>query len=264
MAFRLYLATGTSTELLKTTFGNWNWHEKPINCLVTFPFIKAWDEANPDPPWNVGRTILDSGAFSAWNSGKVIDFEKLCTEAGNGRWDEAVALDVIGNPLAGLDNARKMKERGLHVMPVFHFGEPWEILEAYKAEFNRIGLSCRFGEPIKESMRWLEQCFARAYPAEFHSFGWVKESALMALPFATADTASWHTGIRFGKGQAYPGLRIPKRTEAGPGVYDLKADVLHYLRMEERIIERWQKELARFEVTETSVPSVAESQSLSA
>jgi hypothetical protein len=247
--FALHFATGTSAELLKTTFGPWDWTTNPINVLVTFPFIKQWDSAQQDLniQWPVKKTILDSGAFSAWNSGKTIDFEALCTEAGNGRWDEAVCLDVIGDAWASLANARKMKSRGLHVMPVFHFGEDWQVLSAYKEEFGRIGLSCRFGEPIKQSMKWLEQCFARAYPAQFHSFGWVQEKALMALPFATADTASWHTGIRFGKGQAMPGIRIPKRTEAGPEVYNLKADVLHYLRLEERIQNRWATELAQFE-----------------
>lgn len=264
MAFKLYLATGTSTELLKTTFGPWDWVNNPINCLVTFPFIKTWDEAQKTlgVQWPVKSTILDSGAFSAWNSGKVIDFEALCTEAGNGRWDEAVCMDVIGNPEASLENARIMKARGLHVMPVFHFGEPWDILKAYKEEFNRVGLSCRFGEPMAYSMRWLEQCFARAYPCPFHSFGWVQEKTLMALPFATADTASWHTGIRFGKGQAYPGIRIPKRTEAGPDVYDLRADVHHYISMEERIQRKWQKELQQFEVASQPLANELQSSSV--
>lgn len=244
--FSLFLATGTSTELLKSTFGPWDWEKKPINCLVTFPAIKNWDAAQPDPPWPVKASILDSGAYSAWNSGKVIDFDELCKEAGSGRWDEAVALDVVGDAQASLENARKMKERGLHVMPVFHFGEPWHILQAYKDEFGRIGLSCRFGEPKAKSMAWLDQCFSRAYPSQFHSFGWVSEEMLMRFPFTTADTASWHTGIRFGKGQAYPQLRIPRRTEIGPEAYDLRADVLHYLRLEERIQARWKKELEQF------------------
>jgi hypothetical protein len=248
MDFRLFLATGTSPELLKTTFGPWDWTARPINCLVTFPFIEAWDKAQNELniKWPVKSTILDSGAYSAWNSGKVIDFDKLCAEAGNGRWDEAVALDVIGDSDASLANARKMKERGLHVMPVFHFGESFSVLMDYKKEFKRIGLSCRFGEPVAKSMAWLDQCFARAYPAEFHSFGWVSEKALMRFPFTTADTASWHTGIRFGKGQAYPGLNLPRRTQVGPSAYDLRADVLHYLRLEERIISRWRTELQRF------------------
>lgn len=244
--FRLYFATGTSTELLTTTFGPWDWQTRPINVLVTFPFIKSWDKAQPTPPWPIKSTILDSGAFSAWNSGKTIDFDQLCAEAGNGRWDEAVGLDVIGDPVASLKNCLRMKERGLEVMPVFHFGEPWEILEEYKKQFKRIGLSCRFGEPVNQSNKWLGQCFARAYPAQFHSFGWVSEKTLLAFPFTTADTASWHTGIRFGKGQAYPGLRLPKRTEVGPGAYDLRADVMHYLKLEERIIARWKKELEKF------------------
>lgn len=256
MGFELFFATGTSQELLRTTFGPWDWQTNAINCLVTFPFIKTWDEAQKtlgeqrnelNYRFPVKKTILDSGAFSAWNSGKVINFDDLCAEAGNGRWDEAVALDVIGDAWASLENARRMKNRGLHVMPVFHFGEPWEVLQVYKEEFDRIGLSCRFGESLKDSQRWLEQCFTRAYPAKFHSFGWVQEKALMLLPFTTADTASWHTGIRFGKGQAMPGIRIPKRTEAGPQVYDLRADVHHYLRLEERIQRRWETELKRFE-----------------
>ena len=245
MSTQLFLAACSNSEVLKQTFDDWDWVARPLNILVTFPFVKLWRRAC-QPHWATKATMLDSGAYSAWKSGEVIDFDKLCTEARDGGWNEAVGLDVIGDPVASAKNCQLMKARGLSVMPVFHFGDPWHLLAEYCSEYQRVGLSCRFGEPHAQSMRWLEQCFARAYPARFHSFGWVKREMLLTVPFATADTASWHSGVRFGHSKFMRGLKIPRKSQAPDPTraYDLRYDVMNYLRLEEEVQDKWRKELA--------------------
>lgn len=76
-------------------------------------------------------------------------------------------------------------------MPVFHIGDPWDLLTWYCERFPKVGLSCRFGEPEAVSLRFYEQCFARAWPHRFHSFGWVDDMALSRFPFHSADAATW-------------------------------------------------------------------------
>jgi len=224
----IYMAFSANTGAIETLI-NHDFEVQPLSLLVSFVYIREFYRTRTKWRTLPPRTMLDSGAFSAWNSGEQIDIESLMKEARAG-WGEAIALDVINNPTASVKNALLMKSRGLDVMPVFHFGEPFEILEEYKRTFPRIGLSCRFGEPVKQSMNWLELCFKKAYPAKFHSFGWVTRPMLQTFPFWTADTASWTTVMRFGQSRFFgrvPGAKATCRLDAEVNFY---YELQHYLK----------------------------------
>ena len=235
--FQLFFAYSRGGPGLKTFIG-WNWQQLPLNVLVAFPFISKLDPSFQEKP---AQMMLDSGAYSAWNSGKVIDIDQLISETKKTIWQESICLDVIGNAEESLKNALYMKENESPAFPVFHIGDPWEILREYCQQFDRVGLSCRFGESTKESMRWAGQCFAREWPHRFHSFGWVAEEALMSYPFATADTASWERGpAAFGWWKAFGG-QLP--AGALRGGRNLGAEVQWYLSLENRVQGRWNKVL---------------------
>jgi hypothetical protein len=238
----LYFAICGSPDINIATFTEWDWANKPLNILAAFPrFVNVWKKVNKD--WPTKSLMLDSGAYSAWNSGQVIDINVLCEEAKNPCWDLVVGLDVIGDGAATLKNVLYMKELGLNIIPVFHYGEPWEFLLEYKNQFKYIGLG---GRPQKKDVRdrWLEQCFARAYPHRIHLFGCGEMKLLSKFPFTSADTASWHTPAGWGASQATPGLRRPRKSEAGASVYDLRAEIHYYLDVEAKVQDRWSKELA--------------------
>ncbi len=239
---QIYFASSPRADLLELTFGPWDWINKPLNILVAFPFVGVWHSENKN--WATKATMLDSGAYSAWSAGKEINMDELCQEALNPCWDEVVALDVIGDAEASLKNSLEMKARGLTVMPVFHFGDPWEILQEYKDKFDRIGIASGHGAPRADRMKWTAQCFARAYPAKFHSFGWVWKRVLMEFPFVTADSSSWAAGTRFGVSKIHKGMKVPKKSEVGASNADLRFDVLEYYRLQEELVERWKSELA--------------------
>lgn len=168
-----------------------------LNLLVTFVSMDKWLKC-PAKDRQFAKTMLDSGAFSAYNSGDVVDIAELEAEVATGKWDESVALDVIGDAEASLCNAQRMAPLGS--MPVFHIGDPWAHLAEYVAIAQKVGLSCRFGESTPESVRWLEQCFARAWPHQFHSFGAIALPFLSRFPFCSADEslgASHNWGCTF-------------------------------------------------------------------
>lgn len=243
MGTHLYFASGSSGKLFEVNFNNWDWVDRPLNILVAYPFVPSWRsmKGNQNGTFQPARTMLDSGAYSAWKSGLTIDFEGLCQEAKDGGWNEVVALDVIGDGEKSLANALEMKSRGLTVIPVFHFAEPWDILAEYKKHFERIGLSGS-GAPRNPYQKWLEQCFARAYPAKFHGFGLATKSIMFKFPFYTVDTASWASTVRFGRTLTHPKLRIPRQREIGDEGYDVRFEILTYLRVEKEVQERWRAE----------------------
>lgn len=188
--------------------------------------------------------MMDSGAFSAYNSGAEIDLHEyidIChlLRKEDPTLAEIIALDVIGSGEGSLKNAIVMREAGLDVIPVFHIGEDWGILKEYCAGWNKVGLSCRFGEPITQSYKFYDQCFARAWPKKFHSFGWMDEKMLMKYPFHSADSSSWEVGpCAFGNWKYFGKLPIYGSNQ------NLKTQVDWYLGLEERLRGRWRKEMA--------------------
>lgn len=205
--------------------------------------------------------MLDSGAFSAYNSGKVIDLQqyiKDCKDllSKDTTLVEVIALDVIGSGPGSATNANIMREAGLDVIPVFHIGDDWSILKNYCQGYNKVGLSCRFGESVKDSYKFYEQCFARGWPKKFHSFGWVAEKMLLTFPFHSSDSADWEikpcqfgTWRAFGKpgSTAYLNVRGSKQ--------NLRAEVEWYLELERRLQHKWKKQMDELEKLQRISPN---------
>jgi hypothetical protein len=270
---QLFFAAPNSFHIMRDTFGRWDWENKPLNVLVAFKpregFISwvqrgaGWkqfpnndQEIVPATCTPGVKTILDSGAFSAWKSGTAVSLDELIEECKTRvpAWDEVAALDVIGSASESMYNAVVMQKAGLPVIPVFHYGEDWGYLQAYKDRFgDRIGLGgIATGVGSTEKRKWLAQCFARAYPARFHGFGVASEDLLMAYPFFSCDTASWHTGLRYGRTAAFGDIKMPRKSELDGGefegsAYDMRFEIEHFLRLEAKVSERWKSELKQFE-----------------
>jgi hypothetical protein len=183
--------------------------------------------------------MLDSGAYSAWNSGKQIDLSEyidFCKKLkkSDQTLSEIIALDVIGSDRGSLANAHAMKAAGVEAMPVFHIGDDWGILREYAAGWDKVGLSCRFGESIIESLRFYDQCFAKVWPKKFHSFGWVAEDMLLRYPFHSCDASSWEVGpCAFGNWKRFGKMSVRGSKQ------DLRGEVLWYLELEARCRSKW-------------------------
>jgi len=191
--------------------------------------------------------MMDSGAYSAYNSGQVIDLQAYidkCHEllASDPTLVEIIALDVIGSAKGSLANSLKMKEAGLEVIPVFHVGEDYGILSEYCEAFQKVGLSCRFGEPLAVSLKFYDQCFARQWPKKFHSFGWISEAMLMRYPFHSGDSSSWEAGpCAFGNWKSFGKMSVRGSKQ------NLRAEIEWYLKLEERLRVRWKKQMQELE-----------------
>lgn len=139
---------------------------------------------------------LDSGAYSNMTAerrgeeGKVtlegyVEFAKRHGEFYD--WC-AVMDDITGGAEGNRRNWEKcMAHKIPRLMPVFHQGEPWSLLEEYVSTSQYVGLG--FQRPIKDEPAWLDGCFQRI-PERVWVHGFAMTN-YMRWPFRSTDSTTW-------------------------------------------------------------------------
>ena len=193
---------------------------------------------------------MDSGAFSAFNSGATIDlveYAETCKRmlASDSQLTEVFALDVIGDWRASEKNTQKLWALGVPAIPVYHPEEPWDVLEGLASDYPKVGIggvATRLrGRAAK--LRFYEQVFARVWPKKLHGLGLNDEAIMMRLPFHSVDAPSWELGpCGFGMWKSLGGW-LPIRG----GQHQLRPEVEYHLRMEDRLRTRWASEMEQLE-----------------
>lgn len=88
------------------------------------------------------KLMLDSGAYTAWRKGTVIDIDEygqFVTEHKD-LFDVCVNLDVIGSGKKSYINWRHLWDNGVETMPVWHVGTDEKWLKKYLDKTDYIGL----------------------------------------------------------------------------------------------------------------------------
>ena len=171
--------------------------------LVSYAHLR--EHHVPMPGHGFAEWTLDSGAYTAHNSGKTIrneDFIRFALRAKklDPRLVCVFGLDVIGDPEASLRNALEAKAAGLEVLPTWHAGEPLEFAQEMAKQFDKValgGLVARLknnraqlfdtGTKLHHAMKF----FHAVWPKWIHGFGCTAEDLMTELPFAATDSTTW-------------------------------------------------------------------------
>jgi hypothetical protein len=213
--------------------------------LVSYFYIKQFDSSRQYfdrmRDWS-----MDSGAFSAHNSGKAIDilqYIDTCKQrlAEDAKLTEVFSLDVIGDWRASWKATDQMWKAGVKAIPTFHYGEPWDVLKDMARSFPKISIGGVVKINVKEKLRWVEQVFSRVWPAKVHGLGIHSEQILMKVPFHSCDATNWAVGPAcFGRYSAFggdmPGIRGKDKLAAG-----VASEIAHFVQMERNVQSRWRK-----------------------
>jgi hypothetical protein len=140
--------------------------------------------------------VLDPGAYgnmTARRAGRpdVVTLEGYCGFASkHGEFYEWCASfdDIEGGAEGNLRNWEVCKRASIpRLMPVFHQGEPLDLLREYVRGSKYVGLG--FQRPIKNEAAWLDTCFQ-----EIPEGTWVHGFAMtnyLRWPFRSADSKTW-------------------------------------------------------------------------
>lgn len=178
-----------------------------VNILVAFPYFKkAVVEAFKKVPKENYRLIVDSGAFTAWNTGKTIELDEYCRFLDSINFlrpFNAVQLDVFGDPEATWKNFLIMKSRGYDVMPVFTRGDSLERLEEMYSYTDYIMFGgITIGGKNQNYIKWfMEQNKGR----KVHWLGFCNVDFVKYFAPYSIDSSSWSSAGRFGNIRLYAG-----------------------------------------------------------
>ena len=181
--------------------------DKKLNLLVAYPYLtdaniellSKWDR-------NKYRLIIDSGAFSAFNSGAEIRFEDYCAFLDRIKflnWDAAVQLDVVFNPKETQINYQRHLDRGDRVCPVFTRGDKWDYMQSLidNDKYVFVG-GVQGGSGAKEFAKY---CLERTKGKMIHFLAFVRPDWLIHYRPFSVDSSSWSSSCRFGSLHLYVG-----------------------------------------------------------
>lgn len=196
----VYLAWSANTSCHDTL--RWHADREPVDVLVAFPELHAWEKKRHE--YNIGRWVLDSGAFSAWKSGRPVrlaDFIAACKDTDAA---EIFGLDVINDYEATRRNLEAMWSAGIPAIPTYHQSSPIEALDWCCKHSDKIALSAKG----KSAGIWVQKCFAHIYPKKVHGFAMASWKALARAPFHSVDASSWlFSPAKMGNWAGYSGTQ---------------------------------------------------------
>ena len=179
-----------------------------LNILVAFPYFKQsiFNYLQSKDP-NSFRLIIDSGAFTAWNTGKFISLDKYCEFLKNipKEWEyKVVQLDVYGNPKETYINYMKMLDMGMKdIMPVFTRGDTEERLNEF---YNYTDYIMFGGIAIGgENTNYVKWFCETNKDRKAHWLGFVNVPFMKKYKPYSVDSSSMFSTMRWGQLQVYMG-----------------------------------------------------------
>lgn len=180
-----------------------------LNLLVAYPYFsqKIRETLSKHDP-DTFRLIIDSGAFSAWNSRKVIEFDDYCRflDTIPSHWDyKAVQLDVFGDPVKTLENYYRMLDKGYdYVMPVFTRGDSLETLESLYENTDYIMFGgIVVGGKNTNYIKWFTE---QNKDRKVHWLGYNNTEFIKHFKPTSVDSTAWNNGQKYGALDLYKGF----------------------------------------------------------
>lgn len=232
-----------------------------LNHLSTYSDKKEIDNTSDRVVDLRPRVLIDSGAFTAFTTGKVIkpqDYAKWALGFKK-RWEDKMSflrfmnLDVIGDQDASWDNQAILEKMGINPIPIVTYGADLKHLHRAINNYDYIALGglVPYTRQKKKLESWLNRCFKiivakykkTGVMPKVHLLGVTTDWVLKRYPCYSSDSSSWVSCLRFGGGTAAGIKQLPryKKSDAALAatVHTLRAEIKKYQKMETEATNLW-------------------------
>lgn len=236
----------------------------PRNTLLSYAYK---NEGIHSRVWNSdedkrARVIIDSGAFTAFTTGKVMvrdDYLSWAKEF-EARWKDKLDslhfmnLDVIGDAEKSEENQEWFEARGFFPLPIVTTGASLKMIRAIVRKYDYFAIGGIVGTDSAEFIKFrLDQIYseimkeknATGRMVKTHLLGVTTPKILYRYPAYSADSSSWTGPLRFGQGRAAGLNKIPRYKESPEAMqatlHALRHEILRYKAMEKNATYLWEK-----------------------
>lgn len=152
--------------------------------------------------------LLDSGAFTAKNTGESIRLADYCRFLDT--WRDKIfrylALDEVGNPEATENNLQEMLRAGYHPVPVHVLGDDQRRMDELFSYSDYVALAgLRRPHKGAADRKYVAAKMKWAAGRNVHWLGYVRESMIAAFRPFSCDSASWASPAMYGRLRVYLG-----------------------------------------------------------
>lgn len=162
-----------------------------LNVLVAFPYFKGGVISTLGGWQDKVRVLIDSGAFTAYKSGKPIQLDDYCKFLENipiRPWGY-FTLDVIGQPDATMKNYREMLRRGFEPIPIFTRGTDPAVLDEYYQTSDVVGIGGLVRTPRNRA--FVNGIMAHVGDRKVHLLGFSDIPFLKQYRTFSCDSSGW-------------------------------------------------------------------------
>lgn len=188
----------------------------PIKILMSYYQLQNKNLGDYLSRWVARDEIflfIDSGAFSAFTQYKTIDVNEYGAWIDKNKdWIDCFAnLDVKESWQKTASNMQALESAGLHPLPVYHLGEPPELLDDMLLNYDYICMGGMAGsinsiEVLRNVVRF-NAMKAITAQKKMHLFGVGSFPVLLHVPAFSADSSSY-IGYRWGKIKIFDDVKM--------------------------------------------------------
>lgn len=208
-------------------------NEVRLSCLVSYAYYGNDIDKLLHEAQSYTRVLIDSGAYTAWKTGRQIQLDDYCRFLESLRipaW-RYFSLDVIGDPGATMRNYETMLKRGFNPIPILTRGEDFSTLEDFYKTSDMVGLGGVAGAD-SASYVWVRQVMERVAGRKAHILGFTSLNWVKYLRPYSCDSSSWLSAARYGTAYIYAGngtmKMVPKKKFATKPDAQLMSRIRHY------------------------------------
>lgn len=179
--------------------------KKKFNVLVSYAYMNKDIEASIINVQDDCRFLLDSGAFTAWKTGRQITVDEYCNFLDNLKanpW-RYFSLDVIGEPKKTMDNYEIMLKRGFKPVPIFTRGEDFSVLDDYYKTSDVVGIGGLVG--TKNNKAFVNSIMKKTKGNRVHWLGFADLDFIKYYRPYMCDSSTWESSAKYGCITLYEG-----------------------------------------------------------
>jgi len=171
-----------------------------LNILIAYPYYsKDCDDSlfafSKDESV---RFFLDSGAFTAWKSGKPITVDDYCRFLESIKYKpwRYLSLDVVGDPHMSMINYELMLKRGFNPVPIFTRGEDPSVIDEMYKTTDLVAIGGLVG--TKKNKGFVKGVMPFFKGRNVHLLGFVNKAVMKTIRPYSCDSSSSHSSARYG------------------------------------------------------------------